>query len=92
MIIFNFYIIFVYKTNFESEVYVFDTETKELSASALISGFDFYGLGYNSTTQRIYVSDSKAFSGPGEISVYGTDGTLIDTQVTSVGPNGVAFK
>ena len=80
------------KTNLASEVNVFNTETKELSANALISGFDFYGLGYNSTTQRIYVSDSKAFSGPGEISVYSADGALIDKQVTSVGPNGVAFR
>jgi DNA-binding beta-propeller fold protein YncE len=78
--------------NFESNVLVFDTDSKEVSSEALITGSDFYGLGYNETTQRIYVSDSKAFSGPGEISVYDIDGTLLDLQVTAVGPNGVAFK
>jgi len=80
------------KVNFRSEVFVLDTGNKTVIGDALITGDDFYGLGYNETTDRIYVSDSKAFSGPGEISIYDIEGRLIDKQVTAVGPNGVAFK
>jgi hypothetical protein len=78
--------------NLESKVLVFDIESKELDDDALITGEDFYGIGYNESTDRIYVSDSKAFSGPGEISIYDTEGALLDLQVTAVGPNGIAFK
>ena len=43
-------------------VFVFDTETKTSSASALITGENFYGIGFNPASNLIYVGDSKAFS------------------------------
>ncbi|MCG8311234.1 MAG: hypothetical protein MI975_27855 [Cytophagales bacterium] len=75
-----------------TKIYVYNTITKNLLTDALISGDNFYGLGYNVTTDKIYVSDSKAFAGPGDIHVYDTDGTKSDDQITGVGPNGFAFK
>ncbi len=80
------------KTNSASEVRVFDTKTKTLSMTALITGEDFYGIGYNGTTNKIYVSDSKAFSGPGQIYVYDDQGVKLDEQITSVGPSGFVYK
>jgi len=79
------------KVNLASQIKVFDTELKQLNTSALISGFDFYGIGVNPISGAIYVADSKAFSGPGEISVYNTHGNLLDQQTVGVGPNGFVF-
>ncbi len=79
------------KVNLASQIKVFDTETQQLKTSALINGFDFYGIGVNPISGAIYVADSKAFSGPGEIFVYDEDGNLLDQQAVGVGPNGFVF-
>jgi PKD repeat protein len=73
-------------------VFVFDTETKSSSASALITGENFYGIGYNPVSDLIYVGDSKAFAGPGQINIHDTNGTLVDSQISGVGPNGFIFN
>lgn len=70
----------------------YNTLTKTLAAKPFISGDNFYGLGYNLTTDKIYVSDNQAFAGNGKIMVYDADGVLQDEQVTGIGPNGYAFK
>jgi DNA-binding beta-propeller fold protein YncE len=75
-----------------TEVFVFDVKTKTVGESALISGENFYGIGYNSSSDKIYLGDSKAFAGPGAIYVYDDAGTRLDEQITSVGPNGFTFK
>jgi hypothetical protein len=75
-----------------SSIFEFNTITKSFSDDPLITGDNFYGLGYNVTTDKLYISDSKAFSGPGQIYMYDTTGVLLDDQVTGVGPNGFAFK
>jgi DNA-binding beta-propeller fold protein YncE len=80
------------KLNFGAEVNVFDTESKTLSSSALISGFDFYGIGINPTTDKLYIADSKAFSGNGVVTVYDLDGNTKDEQTVGIGPNGFVFK
>jgi len=80
------------KLNFASEVYMFDIVNEELSSAPVITGDDFYGIGFNESTDHIYVTDSKAFSGPGEVLVYETNGTLVDMQTTAVGPNGLAIR
>ena len=76
----------------DTDVFTFDTQVKQLSTSALFSGENFYGIGYNSTTDWLYVSDSKAFAGPGQIYVYSGAGMIRDEQITSVGPNSFYFK
>jgi DNA-binding beta-propeller fold protein YncE len=75
-----------------AEVYGFNTQTKQLDAQALISGDSFYGIGFNVTSDKIYVADSKGFSGNGVITVYDTEGNMLDQQTTGVGPNGFVFK
>lgn len=76
----------------QTEVYKFDTKTKTMASSPLISGENFYGIGYNTTTDQIYVGDSKAFAGAGKIYIYNEAGVKLDEQDVTVGPNGFAFK
>jgi len=78
--------------NQASEIHVYNTLTKSLRTNSLISGEDFYGLGYNGTTDKIYVTDSKAFAGPGQMYIYDATGLKLDEQVTGIGPNGTSFK
>lgn len=80
------------KPNQASEIHAYNTLTKTLATNPIISGENFYGLGYNGTTDKIYVTDSKAFAGPGQIFVYDATGMKLDEQVTSIGPNGTSFK
>lgn len=80
------------KLNFGAELKVFDTASKTLSPSALISGFDFYGIGINPTTDKLYIADSKAFSGNGVVTVYDLDGNEMDELTVGIGPNGFVFK
>ena len=75
-----------------SEVYGFDTQTKQLDAQPLISGDSFYGIGFNAPTDIIYVADSKGFSGNGVVTVYDSQGNQLDQQTTGIGPNGFVFK
>lgn len=75
-----------------SNVLVYSTSSNTLADDPLVSGESFYGMGYNLTTDKLYVSDSKAFAGPGQIYIYDASGTKLDEQVTSIGPNGFTFK
>jgi hypothetical protein len=75
-----------------SEVVGFNTQTKQLDAQPLISGDSFYGIGFNTTSHKIYIADSKGFSGNGVITIYDTEGTLLDQQTAGIGPNGFVFK
>ncbi len=75
-----------------SQVIEYNTVTKSLAGSALISGDNFYGMGYNVTTDVLYVSDNQGFAGNGKIYAYSPDGTLIDDQIVGIGPNGFTFK
>lgn len=75
-----------------SEVFEFDTNTKLLGSDPLISGENFNGIGYNKTTDLLYVADAAGFAGSGKIMVYDVDGLLLDNQVTSIGPFHFMFK
>jgi hypothetical protein len=76
----------------ETEVFVFDTNTKTLDGDALISGENFNGIGFNPTTDKLYIADAAGFAGNGKIMVYDVDGVSLDNQVTSIGPFHFMFK
>ena len=76
----------------ETEVFVFDTKTEILADEALISGENFNGIGFNPTTDNLYVADAVGFAGNGKIMVYDVDGLSLDSQVTSIGPFHFMFK
>jgi hypothetical protein len=70
----------------------YNTITKSLATNPIVSGDNFYGIGYNRTTDKLYVADNLAFSGNGKITVYDQDGALLDEQVAGIGPNGFVLK
>jgi len=70
----------------------YNTINKSLGTNSIVSGDNFYGIGYNTTTDKLYVADNLAFSGNGKITVYDQDGTLLDEQVAGIGPNGFVLK
>ncbi|MCK5105848.1 MAG: hypothetical protein KAR17_23660, partial [Cyclobacteriaceae bacterium] len=76
----------------ETEVFVFDTKTETLAGDALISGENFNGIGFNPTTDKLYIADAAGFAGNGKIMVYDVDGLSLDDQVTSIGPFHFMFK
>ncbi|MCK5468104.1 MAG: hypothetical protein KAI99_06345, partial [Cyclobacteriaceae bacterium] len=76
----------------ETEVFVFDTKTETLAGDALISGENFNGIGFNPTTDKLYIADAAGFAGNGKIMVYDVDGLSLDNQVTSIGPFHFMFK
>lgn len=76
----------------ETNVLEFDTESKALAEDALISGENFNGIGYNITTDMLYVADAAGFAGNGKIMVYDISGVLLDDQVSSIGPFHFMFK
>ena len=75
-----------------TEVFEFDTNTKMLGSEALISGENFNGIGYNQSTDKLYVADAASFAGNGKIMVYDLEGMMLDDQVTSIGPFHFMFK
>lgn len=75
-----------------TKVLVYDVASKTVSGDALISGENFYGLGYNVSTDRLYVSDAAGFSGNGKIMAYDAAGVKLDEQTTSIGPYQFIFK
>ncbi len=76
----------------DTEVFVFDTNTKTLDSDALITGENFNGIGYNTTTDKLYIADAAGFAGNGKIMVFNAEGLSLDNQVTSVGPFHFMFK
>jgi DNA-binding beta-propeller fold protein YncE len=69
-----------------TEVWFVNTSTRQLGNAPLISGDNFYGLGYNSSTDQLLITDARAFSGNGQLLVYTANGTLADTETTGIGP------
>lgn len=70
----------------DTNVLEFDINAKSLAGDPLVSGKNFIGIGYNVSTDKLYVADAAGFAGNGKIMVYDIDGLLLDEQVTSIGP------
>lgn len=51
----------------------------------------FWALGIEPATGHIYIGDPKGFIQKGSVSVYRTDGGLVNTFVTGLGPGGFYF-
>jgi hypothetical protein len=75
-----------------TEVFEFDPNTKMLGSEALISGENFNGIGYNQSTDKLYVADAAGFAGNGKIMVYDVEGMILDDKVSSIGPFHFMFK
>jgi len=58
---------------------------------SFITGESFYGLGYNQTTDRLYVLISPSTTVAGAVKVYDTEGTLLNEKETGIAPQHVIF-
>ncbi|HEY3402487.1 MAG TPA: DUF5074 domain-containing protein [Ohtaekwangia sp.] len=76
-------------------VYTLSTTATEGPSAALITEAavtSFYGIGIDPETDMLYLADSKAFVGNGEVYRYNTSGTAVDHFSAGRGPNGFAFR
>lgn len=74
-----------------TEVWMVNTSSMQLDIAPVVSGDNFYGLGFNKSTDQLLVTDVRAFQGNGQLLVYTASGTLIDTQTTGIGPWQIVF-
>lgn len=71
---------------------VLNTTSEVLAESPLITDNSINGIGYNLTTDKLYTAISPSYTSAGSIKVYDIEGTLLDEQVTSIGPGSFLFK
>jgi hypothetical protein len=77
--------------------YGYAGEIKKLSiyattqSPATVTSSSFYGLGINPTTNEIYAGRGN-FSGRAYVLRFNSDGTLIDSVLAGIAPNGFAFN
>ena len=71
-------------------VYEFGINDTELSTTPIINR-NFYGLGYDPTTNEIYGSDAVDFTQQGWVYRYATTGALVDSFQVGIIPGGFAF-
>lgn len=50
-----------------------------------------YGIGFDEKNGHLYVSDDAGFAGNGTVRRYSEDGSLIDSFISGIGPNGFVF-
>jgi DNA-binding beta-propeller fold protein YncE len=55
-------------------------------------GSGFYGIGYDSDTQQIYLANAKGFQGNGEVVVYQKSGAEVNKLTVGRGPSGFLFR
>jgi hypothetical protein len=75
---------------------VYKVDIFDKSVSPVINDLsitDIYGIAYDAVNSQIVIADSKSGAAPGQVRVYGTDGTLRKTyQLTGYFPRKFAFK
>lgn len=81
--------------NFGGAVYRQPIDESTVDTTPFIDGSNvvsLYGLGYDSASNTLYVSDAKDFSSDGEVQRYDADsGAFIDAFTVKVAPNGNFF-
>ena len=58
---------------------------------SFITGESFYGMGFNKTTDKLYVLISPSTSSNGKVQVYDTKGTKLKEATTGIAPQHVIF-
>jgi len=54
---------------------------------------DFYGIGFDTKNDILYVCDDNGFTANGTVFRYKSDGTVIDNfSSDGIGPNGLIFR
>lgn len=65
--------------------------SEDLDLDPLISGGDFYAIGYHPGENALYVADPKGFQTAGRVERYNPDGTMINGFDAAVGPSSFLF-
>lgn len=60
--------------------------------ASIFRGSGFYGIGFNSNDNRIYVADNNGFQGNGTVIVLDESGDEVKTIPAGRGPSGFVFK
>lgn len=75
------------------EVYAMDLSATSLPVNALFSLNGVYSIyGFEVENGKIYMSDPKDFNSNGEIFIYATNGTFINSYEVGIAPNGFYFN
>lgn len=75
----------------KTNIFEVDVNAKTIGSSALVEGENYYGMGCNSQTDKLYVLISPSTSENGKLQVYSTDGTLENEVETGIAPQHVVF-
>ncbi len=74
-----------------TEVLVFDTDSKQLNSTPVVSGENFSGIGINENNGRLYIANAEGFQGDGKIEIYDKNGTKTDEATVAIGPTSFLF-
>lgn len=74
-----------------SNISVIDTKTKQILTTNLYKGTSFYGLGYNKTTDMIYILVSPSTKTNGKVILCDTKGNIIKEIEAGIAPQHVVF-
>lgn len=74
-----------------AHVYALNTSAESLPTVPLISGSNFYGIGYHAGEDLLYIADSRAFATSGKVWRYRADGSEINGFDVATGPSGFLF-
>jgi hypothetical protein len=77
--------------NFNGDVYKQSAASTTLDNTKIIHR-DFYGLGIDPVSNKIYGADAANFSQAGKVLRYDLSGTVIDSFTVAVAPNGFYFN
>jgi DNA-binding beta-propeller fold protein YncE len=55
-------------------------------------GTGFYGIGFDSKKQQIYLANAKGFQGNGEVAVFQKSGAEVSKFAVGRGPSGFLFR
>ncbi|HTJ48016.1 MAG TPA: YncE family protein [Cyclobacteriaceae bacterium] len=79
-----------------TSVYSLSITASEAPANALVSeqnATEFYGIGFDTKNDILYVCDDNGFTANGTVFRYKSDGTVIDNfSSDGIGPNGLIFR
>lgn len=74
--------------DYNDAVVTIDIEGNTATATELMTGTGFYGIGYEGDLDQIYVANANGFQGNGTITVLSETGTVIRTFDVGRGPSG----
>lgn len=77
--------------NYEDAIAIVSLENEQVN-STWKNGTGFYGIGYDSQRQEVYLANAKGFQGNGEVVVFQKDGTQALSLEVGRGPSGFLFR